>query len=289
MKNFNEIYENYKKIIDLELENSCGKLSNSESNLISSMRYSLLVGGKRIRPVLALMVADFLGLDKSIVMPFALAIEHIHTYSLIHDDLPCMDNDDFRRGKPTNHKVYGEDMAVLAGDGLLNKAFEILFDNVKDKSSLNASKMIANCSGYQGMVGGQAYDIKASEYNNSIETLKNIHKNKTGKLILASVLVPSLLNGNKYYDNLEVYGENLGLLFQITDDLLDFSSTNSVLGKSVGKDLRDSKLTYVTLLGIEEAEKMALEVYNKALIAIKELPNCEVLASFLSFVLERKN
>jgi geranylgeranyl diphosphate synthase type II len=199
-----------------------------------------------------------------------------------------MDNDDFRRGKPTNHKVYGEDMAVLSGDGLLNRAFEILFDCASDDLTLNASKFIANCSGYQGMVGGQAYDIKAGEYENSLTTLKEIHKNKTGKLILASVLVPSILKRNEYYDNLEVYGENLGLLFQITDDLLDVSSTNSVLGKSVGKDLRDSKLTYVTLLGEEEAGKMALEVYNNALIAIKDLPNSELLVELLNFVLERK-
>ncbi len=287
--NFNEIYESYKKIIDLELEKSCDNLINSEENLTNAMKYSLLAGGKRIRPVLMLLVADFLGLDKGVVMPYALAIEHIHTYSLIHDDLPAMDNDDYRRGILTNHKVFGEDMAILAGDGILNRAFEILLDNITDKASKNASKLISNCAGYQGMVGGQAYDIKSSKYPNTLDTLVNMHRNKTGKLILASTLVPSILMNNKYYENLEVYAENLGLLFQITDDLLDVSSTNSVLGKTTGKDLRDSKLTYVTLLGLDEANKMALEVYNKGLIAIKDLENSEQLIELLNFVLNRKN
>ena len=287
--NFNQKYDNYKSIIDENLVKLCNSLNKSESNLISSMSYSLLAGGKRIRPVLTLLVADFLGLDKSEVLPYAIALECIHTYSLIHDDLPCMDNDDYRRGKLTNHKVYGEDMAVLAGDALLNKAYEILFDNISSPESLTASKMLANYAGYQGMIGGQAYDIKSGSLNGDLDSLINIHKNKTGKLILSSVLIPSILSKNLYYDNLEIYGENLGLLFQITDDLLDFSSSNTVLGKTTGKDLRDSKLTYVTLLGVEEATKMALEVYNKALIAIKDIENSETLIELLTYVLNRKN
>ena len=287
--NFKKIYDEYKSYFEVELKKSTDTFIGTEENLINSMKYSLLAGGKRFRPVLMLMVSDVLGVNRQTILPFAIALEYIHTYSLIHDDLPSMDNDDLRRGKPTNHVVYGEDMAILAGDALLNKAYEIVFRNVGSIYSINASRILSTFAGMNGMVGGQAYDIKNTSYPQTIETLQKIHENKTGKLITASVIIPSCFAGDEYFSELKEYGEKLGLLFQITDDLLDFTSSSEEMGKNVNKDFNANKLTYVTLLGEKKAQEFAETTLNDALIAIKNIKNNEVLVELAKYVINRKN
>ncbi|MBO5888552.1 MAG: polyprenyl synthetase family protein [Clostridia bacterium] len=287
--NFKSVYNDYKEYFELELKKSTDNLVGSEENLINSMKYSLLAGGKRIRPVLMLMVADVLCVKKEQVLPFALAIEYIHTYSLIHDDLPAMDNDDLRRGKPTNHVVFGEDMAILAGDALLNKAYEIIFRNIGSIYSINASRILSMYAGLNGMVGGQAYDIKNLLYNQNLETLEKIHENKTGKLITASTVIPSCFAGDLYFSELKTYGEKLGLLFQITDDLLDLSSTEEIMGKGVNKDKDANKLTYVTLLGEESARNYAKKTLDEAIKSIENITSSEVLVELANYVYNRKN
>ena len=287
--NFKSIYDDYKSYFEEELVKSTKTFMGAEENLISAMKYSLLAGGKRFRPVLMLLVADVLSVDKDLVMPFALAIEYIHTYSLIHDDLPAMDNDDLRRGKPTNHVVYGEDMAILAGDALLNKAYEIVFRNINGVYSINASRILSTFAGMNGMVGGQAYDIKNVNYPQTIETLEKIHENKTGKLITASTVIPSCFAGDLHFINLKTYGEKLGLLFQITDDLLDLTSTSEVMGKKVNKDKDAEKLTYVTLLGEEKAKEYAETTLEDCINSVKDIENSEILVELAKYVYNRKN
>ncbi len=282
-------FDNLKLAFEEELYNFIDGISGGDQTLMDAMRYSVKAGGKRIRPILMLKTAEMLGAQKSEVMPFAIAIELIHTYSLIHDDLPCMDNDDLRRGKPTNHKVYGEAMAVLAGDALLNLAYEILFRNVSGINKINASRMLSRFAGFSGMIGGQACDVRNEGKTYSEETLNYIHQNKTGKLITASVLVASCLAGDKYIVNLKDYGENLGLLFQITDDILDFTSSNEELGKTINKDQNSGKLTFVTLYGIEKAKEIAITTCNNAINAIKDIAGSEFLVDFAKFVLNRKS
>ncbi len=287
--NFKETYSEYKSYFETELFKSIETFNGAEENLINAMKYSLLAGGKRLRPVIMLMVADVLKVDRLKVLPFCLAIEYIHTYSLIHDDLPAMDNDDLRRGKPTNHVVFGEDIAILAGDALLNKAFEVVFNSIDGKEGASAGKILAEYAGAFGMVGGQAYDIKNTEYPQNIETLEKIHYNKTGKLITASTLISSCFANNLYFDNLKEFGENLGLLFQITDDLLDYTSTAEVMGKNVNKDLDKNKLTYVTLLGEKKAKEFALITLEKTLKCIYNIENNEILVELAKYVYNRKN
>ena len=261
-----------------------------EKTIYEAMRYSALGGGKRIRGVLTLISCAMAGGNVKDAYPFAAAIEMIHAYSLIHDDLPAMDNDDLRRGKPTNHKVYGEAMAILAGDALLNYAFELILRRVSDKNSISAGRLLALYAGAFGMIGGQALDILSEDKplgDKSEETLYNIHANKTGRLLSASVLVPSCLAGNLHFDELSTYGKNLGLLFQITDDILDFTSTPEKLGKSVNKDKDSNKLTFVTLFGLEEASKKAEKCYLDGVKAVENIDNNSFLIDLLNFVKTR--
>ncbi len=246
-----------------------------ESRLYEAMRYSVLAGGKRIRPVLFLSVAKVLCGKVDEVMPFAAAMEMIHSYSLIHDDLPAMDDDDFRRGKPTNHKVYGEATAILAGDGLLNEAFELIMRNAVKarnvKQALEAAVVIAEAAGKAGMIAGQVIDMESEGVTISCETLNEMHRKKTGALLKASVLAPAVLLGasSDMKSALLKYAEGIGIAFQIKDDILDVESTTDVLGKPVGSDEKNQKTTYVTLFGLETAKKMLYEATNKAIDAIK--------------------
>ncbi|MBO7215033.1 MAG: polyprenyl synthetase family protein [Clostridia bacterium] len=286
--NFNKRFNDYKEIFEEALKNRIETLNSSNETLKDAMVYSLTVGGKRIRPVIMLAVAEVLCVDLNKVLPFAVAIECIHTYSLIHDDLPSMDNDDLRRGKPTNHKVYGEAMAILAGDALLNYAYELLLRSVTDNNSLSAARMLALYAGAFGMVGGQALDILSENTAKNEEILYKIHENKTGKLLLASTLVPSCLAGNECFDKLSEYGKNLGLLFQVTDDILDVVSSALKLGKSINKDADENKLTFVTLYGLEGAKKYADKYYEKAKNAIENIEDNEFLVGLLDFVKDRE-
>jgi geranylgeranyl diphosphate synthase type II len=203
-----------------------------------------------------LAVGEVLGVQTDIILPYATALELIHTYSLIHDDLPEMDNDDFRRGKPSNHKVFGTANAVLAGDGLLNTAYSLLFDECfKGNNYVSAAKYICDCAGINGMIAGQSADLlHENDSNPTEESLKFIYENKTGKLISAAVMTPSILCGGKYYPELKEFAKNLGYLFQLTDDILDVDGKFESLGKSVGKDKSEGKLTGVSIYGLENCK-----------------------------------
>lgn len=273
-------YEKYKEIVDKHILDFIPNIDDKSGILFESMKYSLTAGGKRLRPVLLLAACDFAGGEINEAIPFAIAIEYIHTYSLIHDDLPAMDNDDLRRGKPTSHKVYGEAIAILAGDALLNTAFEIinkdmfLYFDKPDKLTqrIKAAYAIAKGSGCQGMVAGQISDIEAEEQNLSSEMLEYIHINKTGALIRSSILAGLYLGNadDKMISRMDEYAEKLGLAYQIADDILDVTGSTEVLGKTAGKDKKNNKSTFVTVLGLEESKKKLLSISDEAKESIKD-------------------
>ena len=260
MYNFDTQYEEYLNTFENYLQKYCASFTTRPNILAESMKYSLRSGGKRIRPVLALATADVLGLNKEEILPYALAIEMIHTYSLIHDDLPAMDNDDFRRGQPSNHKVYGEGNAILAGDGLLNTAYAVcLQESLKGEKYARAALFLNECAGVYGMIAGQSADLYFSGKEGEVSEadLLYIYACKTGKLILAPIAIASILANNAYYSALENFGKNLGFLFQLTDDILDEVGDFESLGKTIGKDKKDGKLTCVRFYGLESAKAQA--------------------------------
>src|SRR4051812_23264702 len=230
------------------------------AGLEEAMRYSLLAGGKRIRPVLALATARAIGRDAAEVLPFAAGLELIHTYSLIHDDLPAMDDDDLRRGRPTSHKAYGEDVAILAGDGLYAEAFRHVVNEQRDdpRHVLAAVAELAAATGVDGMVGGQYVDVAETS-----DDLRRLHELKTGRLIGASVNGVLLLSG-RAPEAFAVFASELGVLFQIVDDILDVTGTDAALGKPQGSDERHGKRTYVSRFGLPEARTMAETSHAKA-------------------------
>lgn len=233
--------------------------------IYESMRYSLMAGGKRLRPILCLATCELLGGNAKMAMPIACALEMIHTMSLIHDDLPAMDNDDLRRGKPTNHKVYGEDIAILAGDALLAYAFEMVTttQDVPASRLLQVVAKLAQAVGAAGLVGGQVVDLDSEGKPDITEkTLNFIHTHKTGALLEASVLSGAILAGAETADlaKLASYSQNIGLAFQIVDDILDITATQEQLGKTAGKDLQAQKATYPSLWGLEESRRKADEL-----------------------------
>jgi geranylgeranyl diphosphate synthase type II len=247
---------------------------------VQAAQYSLMGGGKRIRPIIMLLVSEMLSVNREEILPYACAVEMIHTYSLIHDDLPCMDDDTMRRGRPTCHVQFSEATALLAGDALLNSAYELIFGQCvsNDPGRCQAGAYIAECAGIRGMIGGQSEDISSDAKSMTAEGLYSLHKKKTGALIKASVMVPYFLQNNKTAhpetgDILESFAENLGLSFQIKDDLLDVSSTSEKMGKTVGKDEKFGKATFVTLFGYHEAEQLFIEETRKAFEALDVLSN----------------
>ncbi len=251
------------------LENNMKEILKEGSILYDSMRYSINAGGKRLRPLLMFSVGELLSIDVEDIIPYATAIEFIHTYSLIHDDLPAMDNDDLRRGKPTNHIVYGENMAILAGDGLLNLSMDVVIEQALKKptiSNLKAMRLLFNASGTKGMIEGQAKDIKNENCNITTDELKEINDLKTGKLISASILIPYFLSeqDENIRKKLETLSQKLGLAYQIKDDLLDVVGVD--IGKPTGSDMKNMKKTYVNILGIDKAERyyeeICKEIYN---------------------------
>jgi geranylgeranyl diphosphate synthase type II len=238
--------------------------------IYESMRYSLMAGGKRLRPILCLATCELIGGTIEMAMPTACALEMIHTMSLIHDDLPAMDNDDYRRGKLTNHKVYGEDVAILAGDGLLAYAFEFIAtqtQQVQPNHLLQVVARLGRAVGAAGLVGGQVVDLDCEGKSNvSLETLNFIHRHKTGALLEASVLCGAILAGatETEQQHLSRYAQNIGLAFQIVDDVLDITATQEELGKTAGKDLQAQKVTYPSLWGIEESKRQANQLVAEA-------------------------
>ncbi len=262
--------------------------------LNESIRYSLFAGGKRLRPVLAIAAAEALGQSETDVMPFACALEMIHTYSLIHDDLPAMDNDDLRRGRPTNHKVYGDAVAILAGDALLSEAFRVLSESLPEKNPaqvLHVIKRLAEASGPQGMVGGQVQDLMSEKQKISLETLEHLHRHKTGKLIQISVEGGALLAGANptQLEAFREFGACIGLSFQIADDVLDIEGGEEI-GKDLGSDLEKEKATYPSLLGLAESKKLADQWTQRALRCLDIFgASAEPLREIAQYVVYRKN
>lgn len=260
MYDFNAVFENYVNVFNDYAKAYTNTLQTRPRVLAESMKYSLLNGGKRVRPVLMLACADVLRVPHDEVLPFALALEMIHTYSLIHDDLPAMDNDDFRRGKPSNHKKFGEANAILAGDALLNEAYAVCFKEcMKGERFALASGYLNECAGIYGMIAGQSADLYYSSDKEGFteENLAYVQQHKTGKLLLAPVVIPCILNGNKSFLAWEEFGRLLGALFQTTDDILDVVGSFQELGKSIGKDETENKPTSVKLYGLEGAKIQA--------------------------------
>jgi geranylgeranyl diphosphate synthase type II len=258
--------------------------------LAESMRYSLEAGGKRVRPLLCLLSAEAVGGAVESALSGALALEYIHTYSLIHDDLPAMDDDDLRRGRPTNHKVFGEGHAILAGDGLLTEAFAVLAETGRAE----AVALLAEAAGWRGMVGGQALDLEGEELTRQgkaydLAHLQTIHRLKTGALLRAACELGGLLGGAEAPQRqaLRAYGEALGLAFQIQDDILDATSTAATLGKRAGKDEGRGKITYPSLLGLDGARAALHDATEKALCALRTLPIPSSLEAWARHLAER--
>ena len=264
--------EHLREQIERYLEQLRLSTEASTHGLEEAMRYSLLAGGKRIRPVLALATAAAIGEDPSSVLPLAGALELIHTYSLIHDDLPAMDDDDLRRGRPTCHVAFGEDVAILAGDGLYAEAFRLLLSDQQGKPEgiLTAARELAAATGVQGMVGGQYIDV-ASSAPDGPGGLRRLHELKTGRLIGASVECVLLLAGHGRINGFRVFASELGVLFQIVDDILDVTGSAQALGKPRGSDERLGKRTYVTDFGLDGARDLATESHRRARAALAEV------------------
>ena len=260
--------------------------------LYEAMNYSILQGGKRIRPILTKAVLDSMKLDASLYKEFLCALECIHTYSLIHDDLPAMDNDDYRRGNLTNHKVYGDGMAILAGDGLLTYAFQLCSENTtaSAEQKIKAIQCLATAAGPAGMVGGQAFDLLSEGKHIPLEELKILHSGKTGALFNAAIELGLILSNadRAKYAAYMTYANCLGLLFQITDDILDVTGTIEELGKTPGSDIRQDKSTYVSLLGLEQARKEAQTVAQKAHSALATIEdNTHILSAIIDYLMDR--
>ena len=268
-------YEAYRKMTERSLEPMLASLGPIPEKLLEAMNYSLQAGGKRVRPVLLLAACEMAGGSAEAAIPFACALEMIHTYSLIHDDLPAMDNDDLRRGKPTNHKVFGENMAILAGDGLLNAAAELMSGaavKMGDLRGIRAMEIIMRHAGVTGMVAGQVMDVTSEGGKPKEELIRYIHSHKTADLLEAAVEAGLALAGA---DEEQIragheYAYHLGMAFQMTDDLLDVKGSAEVMGKRTGQD--ENKMTWVSLKGIEQTEADARAEIEKAREALKRLP-----------------
>ena len=259
-----------------------------------AMAYSVFAGGKRFRPVLCMAACEAVCGNSAAALDAACALECIHTYSLVHDDLPGMDNDDYRRGKLTNHKVFGEGMAILAGDALLTYAFEILANMADEKNSLQIVQIIqeaAKASGEAGMIGGQVVDILSEQKAPDIALLEYIHSHKTGALIAASVRIGAILGGAdaKQLEALTVYAQQLGLAFQITDDILDVIGDAEKIGKPVGSDEKNQKATYPLLFGLEESKQMAKDAVDASIKALELFgDNADMLRALALYLLSRE-
>ncbi len=270
-------YEEYRAVVENALVPMLESLGNIPERLLEAMRYSLEAGGKRLRPVMLLAACDMAGGDVNTALPFACALEMIHTYSLIHDDLPAMDNDDLRRGKPTNHKVFGEDLAILAGDGLLNAAAELMARsalNMGAPRGIRALELVMRHAGVTGMIAGQTKDVLSEGSKPEEELVAYIHSHKTADLLEAPMEAGLALAGA---DESQIragheYGLHLGLAFQMTDDLLDVTGDAALLGKNTGMDAELNKLTWVALRGVEGTEKDAAEQAKLAEKALESLP-----------------
>jgi geranylgeranyl diphosphate synthase type II len=266
-----------------------------QKTIMEAMNYSLSAGGKRLRPILTLEACKIVGGNEKDAIPFAVAIEMIHTYSLIHDDLPALDNDDLRRGRKTNHIVYGENMAILAGDALLNYAFEIMLSNSLGKKDpekyLRAINEIAKSAGIYGMIGGQVVDVQSEDQQISKDKLDYIHNNKTAAIMIGCMRAGAIIGNasEEHLDEITRYAKNIGLSFQIVDDILDIVGDESKLGKKVGSDIENNKSTYPSLLGLEKSKEIANQLINEAKESINKLSDdVEFLNGLAEYIIARE-
>jgi len=284
-----------KDVVDRALDQYLPGQDGDASEICEAMRYTLFAGGKRLRPVLCMASAEAVGGSAQLALPVACAIEMIQTYSLIHDDLPAMDNDDYRRGKPSNHKVFGEGIAVLAGDALLTEAFCLLSGNhpqISPEAGLSIIHEIATAAGFHGMVGGQVADLRAEGKEVDMEQVQYIHTHKTQALITVSIRAGALTAGAGEDDLLALsqYGQKMGLAFQIADDILDIESSREVLGKDAGSDEGRGKATYPALIGLEESREETRRLVDGALSEIDRFgEKADPLRMIARFVAERKS
>ena len=294
----NEEYKRLKSMVDDNLLGYIPEIDKKSRTLLESMEYSLTSGGKRLRSVIMLDACQLCGGNPETAIPYACAIEYIQTYSLIHDDHPCMDNDDYRRGKLTNHKVFGDGIAMLAGDGLLSSAHEIMYRDMLlylDQPTLlnrrvRAAYEISKGTGVRGMVAGQVADLEHEHKEVTEEILSFIHMNKTAAFIKSCVMAGAYLGGadSATQDNLRVYGESLGLAFQIVDDIMDVIGTKESRGKDVGGDAEAEKATYPALFGIEKSMEYAHKLIDRARTSIAEYSNeAKVLENVLQYLEEQ--
>mgnify|MGYP000852768336 FL=1 len=270
--NFKAEWKKRADLVEEGLLRELKKVPAYDETLEKAMEYSLMAGGKRLRPVLLMAAADAVGKDGAAFLTTGCAIEMIHTYSLIHDDLPAMDNDDYRRGKPTNHKVFGDGIAVLAGDALLTLAFEVMLrqEGAAPETLVTVVSEMSRAAGPYGMVGGQVLDLEGEGRRLDLAALRKIHMGKTGALFCAAIRSGAILAGAKEEElaALTLYAERFGLAFQITDDILDVTGDEAAIGKPVGSDVRNEKATYVTLTSLEEAKKLAEDAVEEAVAAL---------------------
>ncbi|AMM42036.1 farnesyl-diphosphate synthase [Candidatus Desulfofervidus auxilii] len=285
-----------KLLVEEALEHYLPPQKGFYNPIVEAMRYSLFAGGKRLRPILCLAATEIVGGKKETALPVACALEMIHTYSLIHDDLPAMDNDDFRRGKPTNHRVFGEAMAILAGDGLLTEAFYLLtypdlLAKIPPAQLVWISHLIAQAAGFRGMVSGQVMDLEATGKEIGLEELKAIHDHKTGALIRVAVESGAIIGGgNKTeVEALKEYGTQIGLAFQIVDDVLDIEGNPEDMGKNIGSDEPQQKATYPKLVGLNEAKEMAQTCIKRGIHALKPFGERAMpLKALAQYIIERR-
>jgi len=293
--NLQEYFDRCVVEINRALDNLLPPEKTAPETIHKAMRYSVFAGGKRLRPVLTIASGEAFGGSLENLLPVACAIELIHTYSLIHDDLPALDNDDLRRGRPTCHKVFGEAMAILAGDALLTRAFQILADEggLPDAQRILILREVSAAAGtINALIGGQVLDIQSEGKDIDKAGLEQIHRGKTGAMIRVAVRTGAIVAGvgGSTLDKLTVYAEKVGLAFQIADDLLDVTATSEQLGKTAGKDAAVNKATYPAVYGIETSKKLALHLSNEAVEALSRLDtNTEVLTSLARFVVDRNS
>jgi len=284
-----------KAVVDSALEAYLAETKDPASHVVDAMRYSLFAGGKRLRPILCLAGAATVGGMGKNALPVACALEMIHTYALIHDDLPVMDDDNLRRGKPTNHKVFGEAVALLAGDGLLTEAFNLIAtaeitQDVTADVLLRVTSMIAQASGYRGMIGGQLLDIQWEGKTANPALVELIHTRKTGALIMVSVTSGAILGGGNetQIQAIATYGEKTGLAFQISDDLLDIEGDSYAMGKMAGADQKKGKLTYPSAFGLDRSRDIQAKLVESAIESLALLgPNAEPLRRIARYIIER--
>lgn len=289
--------EQYQQRINQFLSDKLTQLKTNDETLLEAMRYGLLIGGKRMRPYLAYTTGEMLGAKLSDIDAVAAALECIHAYSLLHDDLPAMDNDDLRRGKPTCHKAFDEASAILAGDSLQTLAFDILanhqFSEDIEPRKISLIQALVTASGYQGMCGGQALDLAATNKTISLSALENLHSLKTGALLEASVSMAALCSvkiNAPEAQALTSFAQHIGLAYQVQDDIIDITSSEEELGKPAGSDLAANKSTYPALLGLQGAQEKAQQLYQQSLQALASLPyNSEPLANFATFIIKRSH